>query len=50
IAELRWIEDVPPKVAIHEAVKLATKYGGDESPRFVNGVLDAVYRGQETEA
>ncbi|MDX1578086.1 MAG: transcription antitermination factor NusB [Gemmatimonadota bacterium] len=50
IAELGWIEDVPPKVAIHEAVKLATKYGGDESPRFVNGVLDAVYRGQETEA
>lgn len=44
IAELVWADDVPPKVAIHEAVKLATKYGGAESPRFVNGVLDGVYR------
>lgn len=44
IAELLWVEDVPPKVAIHEAVKLATKYGGEESPRFVNGVLDAIFK------
>jgi len=44
IAELRWSDDVPPRVAIHEAVRLATRYGGAESARFVNGVLDAVYR------
>lgn len=44
IAELLYSEDVPPKVAIHEAVRLASRYGGDESPRFVNGVLDAVYK------
>ena len=44
IAELRFLDGVPPKVAIHEAVRLATRYGGAESPRFVNGVLDAVYR------
>lgn len=37
-------EDVPPKVAIQEAVRLAERYGGNESPRFVNGVLDALYR------
>ena len=43
IAELCWLDDVPPKVAIHEAVKLAGKYGGKDSPRFVNGVLDAVF-------
>ena len=50
IVELRWMEDVPPKVAIHEAVKLAMKYGGKESPRFVNGVLDAIFKraGEET--
>lgn len=36
--------DVPDKVAIHEAIRLAEKYGTDESPRFVNGVLDAVAR------
>ena len=44
IVELRFLEGVPPRVAIHEAVRLATRYGGAESPRFVNGVLDAVYR------
>lgn len=47
VAELRWIEDVPPKVTIHEALKLAAKYGSEESPRFVNGVLDAVFKGGE---
>jgi len=45
-AELLFVEDVPGKVAIHEAIQLAEKYGGEESPRFVNGVLDAIY--QET--
>jgi transcription antitermination protein NusB len=41
--ELLHLEDLPPKVAIQEAVRLADRYGGSESPRFVNGVLDAVY-------
>ena len=41
--ELLYSEDVPGKVAIHEAVRLADRYGSDESPRFVNGVLDAVF-------
>ena len=43
-AELLYIADVPPKVAILEAVRLAEQYGGNESPRFVNGVLDALYK------
>ena len=42
IAELRYVEDVPWKVAIDEAVTLASRYGGADSPRFVNGVLDAL--------
>lgn len=42
VAELLHSEEVPPTVAIHEAMQLARKYGSDESPRFVNGVLDAV--------
>ena len=33
---------VPMKVAINEAVELAKEYGGDSSPRFVNGVLGTV--------
>lgn len=43
--ELTSMPDVPPRVAIHEAIRLAERYGTAESPRFVNGVLDAVARG-----
>jgi transcription antitermination protein NusB len=45
-AELLFHSDVPPRAAIQEAILLAEKYGTTESPRFVNGVLDAVMRGQ----
>lgn len=44
--ELLHRDDIPPKVAIQEAIHLAEAYGGDESPRFVNGVLDALYKGR----
>ncbi|MGB1656480.1 MAG: transcription antitermination factor NusB [Longimicrobiales bacterium] len=44
--ELLYRDDIPPKVAIQEAIHLAEAYGGDESPRFVNGVLDALYKGR----
>lgn len=43
-AEMLYVAEVPPKVAIQEAIRLAETYGGDESPRFVNGVLDALYK------
>lgn len=48
--EILHMEEVPPKVSIQEAIRLAEQYGGPESPRFVNGVLDALYksRGAET--
>lgn len=42
--ELLERDDIPPKVAIQEAIRLAEAYGGNESPRFVNGVLDALYK------
>jgi N utilization substance protein B len=35
---------IPPRVAIQEALQLAEKYGTAESPRFINGVLDALMR------
>ncbi|MCY4010509.1 MAG: transcription antitermination factor NusB [Candidatus Saccharibacteria bacterium] len=41
--------DVPAKVAINEAVELAKHYGGDNSSKFVNGVLGSVFR-QSSEA
>jgi N utilization substance protein B len=43
-AEMMAVEDVPHRVAIHEAIRLAERYGSDDSPGFVNGVLDAVGR------
>ena len=43
-AELVCFDDIPPKVSIQEAVRLAERYSGPESPRFVNGVLDALYK------
>jgi len=36
--------EVPPKVAINEAIELAKTYGGETSSKFVNGVLGAVYK------
>lgn len=44
IAEMLYGRDVPPSVAINEAVELAKKYGTEESGRFVNGVLGALAR------
>jgi N utilization substance protein B len=35
---------IPPRVVIQEAIQLAEKYGSNESPRFINGVLDALMR------
>ena len=39
VYEMRYEEDIPVSVAINEAVELAKKFGGDESSRFVNGIL-----------
>ncbi len=43
-AELLYLEEIPPKVSIQEGIHLAEAYGGKDSPRFVNGVLDALYK------
>ena len=43
--EVLFDEDVPAKVAINEAVELAKKFGGDDSPSFINGVLGKVAAG-----
>ncbi|MDE2312347.1 MAG: transcription antitermination factor NusB [Patescibacteria group bacterium] len=44
IFELMFLKDVPPKVAINEAVELAKTYGGESSSKFLNGVLGALYK------
>ena len=45
IFEILYSDDVPPKVAINEAVELGKTFGGANSSKFINGVLGTVYRG-----
>jgi len=51
ISEICFVDDVPPKVSISEAIEIAKKYSTEESSSFVNGVLDNVYKtiAKETE-
>ena len=44
LAELSYCDDVPVKVAINEAVKLARRYGAFDSYKFINAVLDKAAR------
>ena len=44
MTELSGFPDIPKQVSINEAVELAKRYGGAESPAFVNGILDAYAR------
>ena len=39
VYEIKFDEDIPTNVAINEAVELAKKYGADNAPSFINGVL-----------
>ncbi|MDP3964327.1 MAG: transcription antitermination factor NusB [bacterium] len=47
VFELRFDDDIPPKVAINEAIELAKSFGGESSGKFVNGVLGAIYKDME---
>jgi transcription antitermination factor NusB len=44
VYELLWGVEVPPKVAINEAIEISKKFGTKESSRFINGVLDKIHR------
>ena len=44
ICEIYLIDDIPPKVTISEMVEIAKIYSTDESPVFINGILDAVFK------
>ncbi len=48
VFEIKFDPDIPDLVAIDEAVEIAKKYGGDQSPSFVNGVLAKVVSDSET--
>ncbi len=49
VAELSFFSEVPFKVVIDEAVELAKTYGTEDSGRFVNGILDSIYKARTTE-
>ena len=40
--ELLWLDEVPAKVTVNEAIELAKDFGDDEAAKFVNGILDKV--------
>lgn len=44
ICEIYFVSDIPPKVTITEMVEIAKIYSTDESPIFINGILDAVFK------
>jgi N utilization substance protein B len=48
-AEMLYLDDIPLRVSLHEAIRLAEWFGTEESGRFVNGVLDALLRELEPE-
>ena len=45
VSELLFFKDVPYKVVIDEAVEIAKIYGAEDSGKFVNGVIDSIYKG-----
>jgi len=44
LAEIFFIDSVPPKVSISEAIQIAKKYSTEDSSAFINGVLDNIYK------
>jgi transcription antitermination protein NusB len=47
VYEIIYCDNVPPQVAINEVVEIAKKFAGEDSPKFINGVLDAVLTAQK---
>lgn len=48
IFELIYLKEIPPKVAINEAIEIAKKYGSGDSGAFVNGILDRIHHDEAT--
>ena len=50
LCEMFFFDEIPVGASINEAVELAKRYGDDDAPRFINGVLGAVARQEKTNA
>jgi N utilization substance protein B len=49
VYELLFADDIPPKVAINEAIELGISFGGKSSGKFINGVLGGIYKNMPQE-
>jgi N utilization substance protein B len=49
VAEILYLDDVPDSASINEAVDMAKKFGGDDSGKFINGILGKVVRSKDAE-
>lgn len=48
VYELLWMDDVPAKVTMNEAIELAKSFGDDDASKFVNGILDQILNKEST--
>lgn len=48
-AEIMYLEEIPDSASINEAVDMAKKFGGDDSGKFINGILGKVVRSKDAE-
>ncbi|MEM9018107.1 MAG: transcription antitermination factor NusB [Verrucomicrobiota bacterium] len=48
--EILFGDHIPPQAAINEAIEIAKRFGGDDSPRFVNGILDRILKERKDSA
>ncbi|MBS3788914.1 transcription antitermination factor NusB [Candidatus Bipolaricaulota bacterium] len=49
IYELLYYEATPPEVVMNEAIELSKEYGTDNAPKFINGILDRIWKEKEVE-
>lgn len=47
VYEIKFEEDIPPVVSVNEAIELAKIYKGEDSAKFINGILDSVLKDKE---
>ena len=46
VYELLFLDEIPPEVALNEAVELAKKFGTEQARKFINGILDRIWKEQ----
>jgi N utilization substance protein B len=47
VFEMLWLDDIPPKVSINEAIDIGKRFGTEDSGAFINGILDRIHQALE---